>query len=383
MNAEILMINKIKVAVLYGGRSVEHEVSIASANNVIQNLDRSLFEVIPVGISKDGLWFLNDDAIHFDNESLSLQNDADRLFFAPTAIYQKQELSATAFINAHQKQLFDVVFPAIHGTYCEDGALQGLLELADVPYVGSGVLGSAIGMDKDVTKRLVSAAGLPTAPYMSLHLGEWLQNREELLTSISQEYKPIIFVKPANSGSSLGIVKVKDATKLAAAIDEAFRFDTKILIEEGIDAVDLEVGVLESAKYGELPITTLVGEAIPNPKHDFHTYDAKYDVDGVIITIPAPLTDAQTALARHVAAEAFRVLEISGFARVDLFFDKNSGKIYFNEINTLPGLTSTSMFPKLLSASGMKHSDVYTVLIELAIKKHARKQALCRDYVES
>lgn len=274
---------------------------------------------------------------------------------------------------------FDVVFPIIHGTNGEDGTIQGLFELAEVAYVGCGVLGSAIGMDKEVAKRLVNAAGVPIVPYIALKKADWLKSKSQIEARVTKELGIPCFVKPVNAGSSVGVHKVKKPSDLISAIEDAFRYDVKVLIEKAIPAREIELSALENPKFGESTLISVAGEI--NPTHEFYSYEAKYlDENGATMKIPADLTPAQLKTAQDLARRAFDALECEGMARVDLFLDKNTGDFYFNEVNTLPGFTSISMYPKMWEASGMKYSELLTTLIELAIARHDRKKALVRDF---
>ncbi len=378
---------KIKVAVLYGGRSGEHEVSLLSAANVLQYLDRESFDVIPIGIDKQGVWFVGDDVFKKEingSAVLELLPDAERMLFNPDGISRNiQAIQAKQCIAnvSKSERLFDVIFPVIHGVMCEDGTAQGLMELADVPYVGCGVLASAVGMDKDVSKRLIMNAGMRVAPYVVIKQGEWNLDSERLCHLVATQLKYPLFVKPANAGSSVGVEKIKQPEELRHAINRAFRFDTKILVEQGINAREIEVGVLESLDYGSDPIVSVVGEICPS--HEFYSYAAKYlDEKGAEAFIPALLSDELQEKAREFAKRIFEVLDCEGMARVDLFLDKETNEFYFNEINTIPGFTAISMYPKLMAASGIAYPELLTHLIKLAVKRHARKAQLCREYAE-
>lgn len=373
--------DKIRVAVLYGGRSAEHEVSLRSASNVIQNLDPTIFDVIPLGIDKDGKWFLGKDmyAKSLENKSIPQVEGDVNTWFTPewvgksVANYQNQELKASS-----QSASFDVVFPVVHGTLCEDGTLQGLLELAGLPYVGCGVLSSAMGMDKDVSKRLALHAGIPTAPYFVIKHEQWLNQRDKCYEQAEKLNYPL-FIKPANTGSSIGINKAKSAEQLAGFIEEAFRFDTKILVEKALNITELEVAVLESPTSVDEPIVSVVGEI--KPRHEFYSYDAKYvDENGAELLIPAPISEELHLKAQQMAKDLFKVLECEGMARVDLFLEKETQQLYFNEINTIPGFTQISMYPKLMQATGISYQDLLTRLIKLALKRHKNKSSLIRSY---
>lgn len=375
--------DKIRVAVLFGGRSAEHEVSLRSAQNVIQYLDSSRFEVIPIGIDKQGHWFLGNDvfANSLEHNKVSALPQDHQAWFAPEWIGNPSEIQPIKELVTSKASgpLFDVVFPAVHGTLCEDGTLQGLLETADLPYVGCGVLASAVGMDKDVSKRLAIQAGVLVSPYISIKYDQWLNNPDRFIQQIVADISFPVFVKPANTGSSVGISKVKSVDQLADAINEAFRFDTKILVEKGLNVIELELAVLESLESDAEPIVSIVGEI--RPTHEFYSYDAKYvDENGAELIIPAPVSDAIKEQARTIAKKLFLALECEGMARVDLFFDKDTQQVYFNEINTLPGFTQISMYPKLMEASGISYSELLTHLILLAMKRHHQKKQLIRSY---
>jgi D-alanine-D-alanine ligase len=273
---------------------------------------------------------------------------------------------------------FDVVFPVVHGPLCEDGTLQGLLEMADVPYVGAGVLASAVGMDKDVAKRLARDAGLPIVPFVTLRKGDWQLRAQELSQRIERELGFPAFIKPSNMGSSVGVHKVKSASELRAAVEDAFRYDVKVLAEKAVDAREIEFAVLENPRYGEAPLVSIAGEI--NPKHEFYSYEAKYlDENGADMAIPAHLTEAQLDQGKKIAAATFAALECEGMARVDLFLDRKTGAYFLNEVNTIPGFTHISMYPKLWEASGIGYSELLTRLIELAIARHSRKTQLKRE----
>jgi D-alanine-D-alanine ligase len=383
------MQEKIRVAVLYGGRSGEHEVSLNSATNVIQQLDRSRFEVVPIGIDKEGAWFLGDDLFKKELAApanpLRLQRDAERLLFNPDLIGKHlQQLRPNDLLPQahHAERLFDVVFPVIHGTLCEDGTIQGLLELADLPYVGCGVLASAVGMDKDISKRLVMNAGIAVAPFVVVKQGHWQQDSNYFCDLVGQQLGYPLFVKPANTGSSVGVHKVKCPEDLVKAVEDAFQYDVKVVIEKGIDAIELEVAVLESESYGAEPFASVVGEITPVNNHEFYSYAAKYlDEHGAELKIPAQVSSEVQEEVRSIAKKIFNVLDCEGMARIDLFLERGTNRIYFNEINSIPGFTQISMYPKLMQASGVGYSELLTRLVDLAIARHKRKSKLSREYV--
>lgn len=376
--------DKIRVAVLFGGRSAEHEVSLQSAKNVIHNLDTAHFEVVPIGVDKQGNWFLGHDVFtnSLEQNTVHRLEQETRAWFTPEWVGTPVE-SAGKAMTAQTSKLpkFDVVFPAMHGSFCEDGTLQGLLELANLPYVGAGVLSSAVGMDKDVSKRLAINAGINVAPYVVIKNDVWKLNPKRFIKIIEEKINYPVFVKPANTGSSIGITKVKTASELTPAIEEAFRFDTKVLVEKALNVQELEIAVLESLDNSDEPIVSVVGEIKPN--HEFYSYDAKYlDENGADLLIPANASKDIQEKARTIAKELFIVLDCEGMARVDLFLDKDSNEIYFNEINTLPGFTKISMYPKLMAASGVEYADLLTHLIQLAMKRHQCKNKLSRSYAD-
>ena len=383
--------NKIRVLVLYGGRSVEHEVSLQSAASVVRHLDPDRFEVMPVGIDKQGRWLVDPDSqakLQKSSQSLSLPQGAHEVILPP---YSSERFEGNPLVKATSALMslqatnavkpFDVIFPVLHGPLGEDGSLQGLLEMVDVPYVGAGVLSSAVIMDKEVAKRLIVAAGLPTVPYLVLRSSTFAQHPPAYYeTLVEAELGLPVFVKPANLGSSVGIHKVNSVAELIPAIQDAFRYDSKLLIEKGISAREIELSVLENPVHGESPLVSVPGEIVPH--HEFYSYEAKYlDENGAQLLVPALLEPDQVKAAQLLAIKAFEVQECEGMARVDLFLDKNTGQFYYNEANTIPGFTNISMYPKLWEASGLDYADLLTTLIELAMARHARKRALNRDWM--
>ncbi len=371
------MAGTIRVAVLYGGRSGEHEVSLHSAASVIRHLDRTRFEIVPVGIDKQGRW-RRQDLAWLDAENgaaLPIRSDAPEVRLDPQGD-GRATLRPVSGEGAGDRDI-DVVFPVMHGPLCEDGALQGLLELCDVAYVGSGVLGSAIGMDKDIAKRLAAAAGLPIAPYLALTKRAYAHDPAAWQASARERLALPVFVKPCNMGSSVGVHKVKTWETLGPALDDAFRYDVKVLVEQGIDAREIEVAVLE----GEPPFSSVASELNAGPQHEFYSYAAKYlDADGASVDLPAKLEPAQMAEVRDLAARAFVALEGSGLARVDFFLDRRSGAFCFNEINTLPGFTAISMYPKMMEASGVPYDTLLSRLVDCARERQALRVSLQREF---
>jgi D-alanine-D-alanine ligase len=345
---------KTRVGVIFGGRSGEHEVSLRSAESIIRSLDPSKYEVVPIAITHEGRW------LGFRN-AMSMLSAGEAVQAALTS-----GEPMTILPEPRQNGPVDVFFPIVHGTYGEDGTIQGLLELAGVPYVGAGVLGSAVGMDKDVMKRLMREAGLPIVDF-------WVTRAREIdafIREFSTELPYPVFVKPANLGSSVGITKARNAAELPAALRIAADFDRKIVIEKGIDAREIELSVLGN----DDPKASVPGEIIP--AREFYDYQAKYVSDDSRLLIPAPLNEAEVRQAQALAVQAFQALECSGLARVDLFLEKPTGKFLVNEINTLPGFTSISMYPKLWEASGLNYADLLDRLIALALERHAEKKKL-------
>ncbi|WP_054141391.1 D-alanine--D-alanine ligase family protein [Bosea sp. AAP35] len=371
------MNRKTRVAVLYGGKSGEHEVSLKSAASVLRYLDRDRFEPVPVSIDKEGRWQCHDLArIDASNtESLPIPSESPSVRFEPRADGRTAILpsdSGTAAIAP-----VDVVFPVIHGPLCEDGSLQGLLELSGAAYVGSGVLGSAVSMHKDIAKRLAALAGLPVAPYFALARRDFRSDPDGSTKAARAGLTLPVFVKPCNMGSSVGVHKVKRWEDLDRALADAFQYDLKVLIEQGIDAREIEVAVLD----GQPPVASIASELNAGPQHEFYSYEAKYiDQDGASVDLPAKLDPAQMARVRQLAIDAFVALDCNGLARVDFFLDRQSGEFYFNEINTLPGFTAISMYPKMMEASGLPYPALLTRLIELAQERHAERAGLRTSY---
>jgi D-alanine-D-alanine ligase len=369
---------KIRVAILYGGRSGEHEVSLQSAASVINHLDRSRFEIVPVAIDKQGRWHLNDISLLEGKKSLPVFKDTPKVVLAPNPA-DTSTGSALIQLGGGQEKGIDVVFPVLHGPLCEDGTIQGLLELADVPYVGCGVLASAVAMDKEVAKRLARDAGLPIVPYVSLKHERWKKEKQQSAEQIQKELGYPVFVKPANLGSSVGVHKVKEPGGLSAALENAFEYDTKVLVEVAVNAREIEVSVLENPETGADPLVSVPGEI--NPAHEFYSYEAKYfDEKGAELIIPAKLEVEQTKRVQDIAKKAFLTIECEGMARVDLLLERTSGKLFFNELNTIPGFTSISMYPKMWEASGIPYTELLSRLVDLAISRHKRKKALVREF---
>ncbi len=362
--------DKIRVAVVFGGKSAEHEVSLQSAKNVISALDKEKYVPVLIGIDKEGQWHLN-DAEHFlinsDNPKLIALNKTSKdISLIPGA--EKNQI-VTAGLKNRIGQI-DVIFPVLHGPFGEDGSIQGLFRLANIPFVGAGVLGSAVGMDKDVMKRLLRDSGIPIADFLCFMKHQ--QNSVSFEETVKRVGLPF-FIKPANLGSSVGISKVKKKEEFDKAISEAFRFDRKIIVEENISGRELECSVLGN----ESPVASVPGEVISNKSnHDFYSYEAKYiDENGAVLQIPAKLSKEMIKAVQDMAVRAYQVLCCEGMARVDFFLD-SSDTLFVNEINTIPGFTAISMYPKLWEASGKSYSQLINELIDLAMKRFAEEKKL-------
>lgn len=359
--------NKLRVGVIFGGRSGEHEVSLRSAESVINALDRDKYDVVPIAITKQGKWLASSEATNLLPSAVMESADQRVAIFGdPT---EKGLARFTGPAQTDERDKIDVIFPVLHGTYGEDGTIQGLLEMADVPYVGCGVLGSAAGMDKVVMKRLFREAGLPIVEFTHFLRTQWEADPLLVELRIANEIGFPCFVKPANLGSSVGISKATDAKSLNEAIQMAARYDRKIIVERGVDAREIEVSVLGNDE----PVASLPGEIIPQSA-DFYDYKAKYvDANGARLMIPADLSEEQTTEIQRLAVEVFQAIDGAGLGRVDFFLERETGKLLVNEINTMPGFTSISMYPKLWEASGIGYSELIDRLIELAFERHREK----------
>jgi D-alanine-D-alanine ligase len=351
---------RLRVGVLFGGRSGEHEVSLASAASVIRGLDLDKYEPVPIGISKGGHWLVGTGA-------QKMLPDVLRGGQRVTLTADPSDAVLVRLDGSGGGQRIDVVFPVMHGTFGEDGTIQGLLDLAGLPYVGAGVLGSAIGMDKDVSKRLLQVAKIPVVPWITVHRSEWEKKPDEIQSAIEEKFQYPVFVKPATLGSSVGMTKVHSAEELEPALHLASEFAMKILVEKSVSAREIEVSVLGNQE----PKASIPGEIVPH--REFYDYAAKYLEEGTQLLIPAKLLPAQVKKIQKYAVDAFRTLELNGMARVDFFLEKEGGKIFLNEVNTIPGFTSISMYPKLWEASGIPFRELIDKLIELAIEQHAEK----------
>ncbi len=368
------MARKIRVGVIFGGRSAEHEVSLVSAASIMQALDREKYDVLPIGITPEGRWLRSDQALKLLRDRANLESFPEHILVPDP---RKQGLvqlhSSSAEGSAEQ---IDVAFPVLHGTYGEDGTIQGLLELADIPFVGAGVLGSALGMDKVVQKQLLRQAHIPVVPDVSFLKQEFEKNSKKIIGLIEKRLRYPCFVKPANLGSSVGISKAHNRRELTEAIHLAGEYDVKILVEKGIErAREIECSVLGN----DDPIASIPGEIIPS--NEFYDYDAKY-VDGKsTAVIPARLPKSVVKKVQRYSVESFRVLNCSGMARIDFLVKRGTNTVYLNELNTIPGFTSISMYPKLWQASGVSYGELLDRLIQLALERHQVRAKMKTTYL--
>ncbi len=365
------MNDKLRLGVIFGGRSGEHEVSLMSARSVMSALDRSKYEIVPIGITKSGRWLSGDHVLKAFQQGHQEELVGVMLPAEPglKGLYRWQEDQALQRLTD-----LDVVFPVLHGTYGEDGTLQGLLEMADVPYVGTGVLASSVAMDKDLFKHVMRANDIPVLDWtivLSTQLESDIQAELDRLESLLP-YP--MFVKPANMGSSVGVSKCRGRSDLMEGIMDAARYDRRILVEAGIEAREIEISVLGN----EDPEASVPGEVVPGD--EFYSYRAKYIDDTSDLLIPAPIEDGLVGEAQRLAIAAFKAIDGAGMGRVDFLLDKNDGSLYLNEINTIPGFTKISMYPKLWEASGLSYPKLLDRLIELAFERQAQKDKLVRSY---
>jgi D-alanine-D-alanine ligase len=400
---------KIRVGILFGGRSGEHEVSLLSAASVLDAIDKDKYEVVPIGITKDGRWLTAEHAEDLLQGKIVLESRqlragdpnttpaaavlarGESVIVPPEPVHRQSGLvpfqtDAALTRRASDRAInVDVIFPVLHGTFGEDGTIQGLLELADIAYVGAGVLGSAAGMDKDIMKSLFIAAGIPIVKHVTILRSAWETVPIKIQKLVESKLKYPVFVKPANLGSSVGISKARNRKELGPAIEEAAKFDRKIVIEQGVGGKKNKAREIECSVLGnDEPSASVPGEIVPGK--EFYDYTAKYLDEGSQLIIPAKLSKADTKRVQELAVAAFKAVDCSGLARVDFLMEpgspkksgkgpgKKSGKIYLNEINTMPGFTAISMYPKLWAASGLAYSDLIDRLIQLGIERHEDKK---------
>jgi D-alanine-D-alanine ligase len=358
------MKKKLKVGVIFGGRSGEHDVSLNSAQSVMGALDKTRYDIVPIGITREGEWIVG-DAVAALTAGATGSRPAALMAGATTSALM--QIDADARISAATE--LDVLIPVLHGTYGEDGTVQGLLELANVPYVGAGVVGSAVGMDKAIFKAVMQASGIPILPWQLVLRTEWRKDPDAVIAQLEAALAYPMFTKPANLGSSVGICRCDNRAELVSGMMEAVQYDRRVVIEQGINARELEVAVLGN----DQPIASVVGEV--RPKRAFYDYVAKYVSDDSDLLIPAPLSAEQSDDIRALAIEAFQAIDCAGLGRVDFLLDRDNGNIYINEINTLPGFTRISMYPKLWEATGVSYPELLDRLIELALDRFAEKTA--------
>jgi D-alanine-D-alanine ligase len=361
---------KLRVGVIFGGRSGEHDVSLVSAKAIINGLDPLRYEVVPIGITRNGEWLRPADAAAALEGGLQSLTDGQRALLVP----EPGHGGLVALDSGLPVDALDVVFPILHGPNGEDGTIQGLLELANLPYVGSGVLGSAVGMDKLMMKTAFAAWGFPQVQYQMIRKFDWQQQPQRILDILKQHFKLPVFVKPANLGSSVGISKVKEESELRAAIDLAARYDRRIIIEAGVPGVrEIECAVLGNDE----PMASVLAELIPGS--EFYDYEDKYINNRTKVVMPVELDDDLAHRIRGLAVQAFMALDLAGMARVDFFLDAEDN-VYLNEVNTIPGFTPVSMYPKLWEASGLPYSKLLDRLIELAMERHAERSRLETEF---
>jgi D-alanine-D-alanine ligase len=389
---------KLRVGVLFGGRSGEHEVSLLSAASVVNAIDKNKYEVVPIGITKDGRWLTaaaaeallqgkpHDESRHLRagdpdaTPGAAVLASGEAVVVPPEPVHAAnrsltpfQSDAATLRRAADRAINVDVIFPVLHGTFGEDGTIQGLLELADIPYVGAGVLGSAAGMDKDIMKALFRSAGLPIVKHVTILRSDWDTDAKKTEKIVDRALKYPVFVKPANLGSSVGISKARTRKELGPAIYEAAKFDRKIVIEQGVGGAKHKAREIECSVLGnDRPQASVPGEIVPIK--EFYDYAAKYLDEGSELVIPAKLTKAETKKVQELAVRAFQAVDCAGLARVDFLMDPKTRKLFVNEINTMPGFTAISMYPKLWAASGLSYSDLIDRLIQLGIERHQDKK---------
>ena len=389
---------KVRVGVLFGGRSGEHEVSLLSAASVVNAIDKEKYEVVPIGITKDGRWLTaaaaeallqgkpHDEPKHLRagdpdaTPGAAVLASGEAVVVPPEPVHPASrsltpfQSDASALRRAADRAInVDVIFPVLHGTFGEDGTIQGLLELADIPYVGAGVLGSAVGMDKDIMKSLFRAAGLPIVKHVTILRSDWDADPKTTEKIIDRSLKYPVFVKPANLGSSVGISKARTKKELGPAIYEAAKFDRKIVIEQGVGGAKQKAREIECSVLGnDRPQASVPGEIVPIK--EFYDYAAKYLDEGSELIIPAKLTKPETKKVQELATRAFQAVDCAGLARVDFLMDPKTRKLFVNEINTMPGFTAISMYPKLWASSGLAYSDLIDRLIQLGIERHDDKK---------
>jgi D-alanine-D-alanine ligase len=362
---------KIRVGILFGGRSGEHEVSLTSASGIMKAIDKDKYDVVPIGITKEGRWMVGGDPMRLLRAAADmpplLAALAEKEAETPQTVLVPLEPGPSALTRAGAPMEIDVIFPVLHGPYGEDGTVQGLLELTGLPYVGAGVTASAVGMDKAIAKDIFRTHGLPVLPYQVVLRKAWEADPSGVVSECETTLHYPMFTKPVNLGSSVGVSKAHNRAELAAGLDVAARYDRKLLVEQGIEAREIEVGVLGNDE----PIASVPGEIIPS--REFYSYAAKYIDDASQLLIPAPISEEHTGQARRLAIQTYTAIDCAGMARVDFLLDKESDQLWLNELNTIPGFTPISMYPKLWEASGISYTELIDHLIQLALERHQDK----------
>lgn len=364
---------RLRVAVLFGGKSGEHEVSLASAQSVMEAMDEKKYDIYPVGITKSGRWIAEGDPMSLLQSGLEEKEKGMDMGKA-LAVVGGYDLTVKGVSSKAHFPDVDVVFPVLHGTYGEDGTVQGLLELADVPYVGAGVLGSALGLDKIAQKAVLSANGIPVVPYLVVMRTRWREALDSVLKEVEETFSYPVFVKPANLGSSVGITKAHGRDELEAGLDLAARYGRRLLVESAMNAREIECSVLGN----DAPMASLPGEVVPC--NEFYDYEAKYIDGDSELRIPADLDEKTVEKVQDMAVRAFQAIDCSGMARVDFFLCRDTGTLYVNELNTIPGFTEISMYPKLWEASGLPYPKLIDRLIEYALERYEQKKASLTSY---
>ena len=361
---------KLRVGIVFGGRSGEHEVSLTSAKGVMNAINKDKYEVVPIGITKEGQWLAGSNV----HQKLLEASAGHPLLANETAAESGEQVEQALMLGVADTGQLDVIFPVLHGTFGEDGTVQGFFELVNLPYVGAGVLGSAVGMDKAIAKDIFRAHGLPIVTHRTFLRKQWQNDPEAVLLECEGAMTYPMFVKPANLGSSVGIHKANNRDELQAGLDDAARYDRKLIIEQGLDAREIEVSVLGN----DDPIASVPGEIVPTK--EFYSYAAKYLDNDSELHIPAPISAEHTEMIQQLAVMSYQALDCSGLARCDFLLEKNTGEIFVNEVNTMPGFTPISMYPKLWEASGISYSELVDRLIELAIERFEDKQQSQTDF---
>lgn len=365
------MVEKTRIGVIFGGRSGEHEVSLMSARSVLSVLDPQKYDVVEIGITHEGAWFTGTDVL-----AAFEKNDLKNLVPAVLLPEPQQQGMLYTRDGADLRPFarLDVIFPVLHGTFGEDGTLQGMLELSDVAYIGAGVLGASVGMDKILFKDVMRANGIPVVDSLNFSRQQIRTEIESIIGQIEKTLTFPVFIKPANLGSSVGITKCRTHSDVYEGLMEAAQFDRRVLVESGVNGREIEVSVLGN----DAPIASIAGEI--RPADDFYSYDAKYNNDASELLIPAPIDEAMMQKVREIAVKAYTAIDCAGMARVDFLLDRDTNQVYLNEVNTIPGFTKISMYPKLWDATGIKYPELVQKLIDLAVERKADRDATVRSY---